>query len=109
MRTDETEGTLLPEEGAGSTTPEGTAKIRSIATARTPAKDLFRVGRRALDEWTTAMKARARKTTTGAALAGGIAVGSAVVFGIMETTLGVIASWYVYRRLRRVRPKLERT
>jgi hypothetical protein len=107
MSQDETEGTLLPE--VGPNTREGLGETGKIVAVPRPARNLVRVGRRAMDEWIISTRTRAQKATTGAAIVGGLAVGSAVLFGIMETTLGAVASWFVYRRLRRAGPRLEST
>jgi hypothetical protein len=46
------------------------------------------------------MKAGLRKPTTGAAIVGGAIVGSATLFGLLETVVGVAAGYGVYRALK---------
>jgi hypothetical protein len=79
-----------PSQTLRDSSGESTAVHSFIAAGE---ETLKRLGRQAREEM--------KKPTTGAAVAGAVVAGSAVLLGVAETVIGAAAAYVVYRLLKR--------
>jgi hypothetical protein len=70
---------------------------------RQAAKDIANDSAEVIRQASQLTKQKIKKPTTAAAIAGAVAMGAAVTFGVLETALGGAAAYITYRVLRKRR------
>jgi hypothetical protein len=64
-------------------------------------KDVLSGSKEAFSSLGAGMTSELKKPTTGAAIAGGLVVGSAIAVGAAETAVGALAAYVVYRTIKK--------
>jgi hypothetical protein len=87
-----------------TTGPSAQPEEPSRAPARTRAQELVTESKETIRHFGQEARKEMTKPTTGAAIAGAVVVGAAIVWGLPEAAIGAAAAYVVYRILEK-RPR----
>jgi hypothetical protein len=88
-------------EKTGADKPEETGADKKGWSPEQVARDAVSGSKEAFSSLGTGVANELKKPTTGAAIAGGLVVGSAIAVGALETAVGALAAYVVYHTMKK--------